>query len=226
MLYYKQMFTGIVEQIGVVTLLTSAAQGGKLTVAIGQDFLNLKLGESVAINGVCLTVVVIKRRFLEFDLSLETLKHTTLGVLKIGERVNLERAMLINGRLGGHLVTGHIDGVGEVRKKIIFDNKGFELYLSLPSDLLRYLIPKGSIAVDGISLTVADLREDLLVIAVIPHTARATTLGSKNVGDRVNLEIDILSKYIERHLAKTAIPGINQDMLDRVGFFPMGWIDN
>jgi len=221
------MFTGLIEEFGVVVSLTRTSTSAKLVIAVGLQLATTKIGESVAVNGVCLTVTSLRRRDLEFDVSLESLKKTTLGTIKVGEKVNLERALLITGRLGGHLVTGHVDGLGEIKKKIIFDNKGFELHVSIPSDLLRYVVPKGSIALDGVSLTAADIRDALLVIAVVPHTGRATLFGSKGVGDQVNVEVDLLSKYIEKHLAKYDAPsGVTQELLDRAGFFPMGWIEN
>jgi riboflavin synthase len=147
-----------------------------------------------------------------------------LSDLRISDQANLERALPVAGRLGGHLVSGHIDGVGEIRKKVPQD-KGLELYLSLPSDLLRYLVPKGSIAIDGISLTVADLRNDLLVVSVIPQTARTTTLAFRAIGDKVNIEVDLLSKYIEKHLQRQS-GGVGDEMLSRMGYLPMGWTDN
>lgn len=122
------------------------------------------------------------------------------------------------------MVTGHVDGVGEIRN-IVKSGNGFDLYVSIPSELLCYLVPKGSIALDGVSLTVADFRQGLVVIAVIPLTAKATTLGSRKIGDKVNIEVDILSKYIEKHLAK-GTAGISEEMLTRVGLMPMGWIEN
>jgi riboflavin synthase len=219
------MFTGIIEELGVVTSLIRGSQAGKLTISVSRDFANIKVGESVAINGVCLTVTGIRRNFIEFDISSETLKKSSLSELKIGDKVNLEKALLVSGRLGGHMVTGHVDGVGEIRNKIDL-GKGFELHVSIPSELLRYLVPKGSIALDGVSLTIADLRNALLVASVVPHTVRSTNLGAKNIGDRVNIEVDVLSKYIERHLKKEMNKGITEDTLTRVGFLPMGWIDN
>lgn len=196
----------------------------KLAISANKLFDGLKVGESVAINGVCLTATGVRRGFAEFDLSSETLGKSTLGELKIGDKVNLEMALPLSGRLGGHLVTGHIDGVGEIRKKAV-SGESFELYLSIPSEILRYLVPKGSIAIDGVSLTVADFMDGLLRISVIPQTARMTTLGSLSVGNRVNIEVDLLSKYIEKHL-RGEPKGITDETMVRVGFLPMGWTDN
>ncbi|MDI6731674.1 MAG: riboflavin synthase [Candidatus Margulisbacteria bacterium] len=223
------MFTGIIEETGVITSLILASENAKLIVAAPRLFTTLKIGDSVAINGVCLTIVNLRLRSnIEFDISSETLKKSTLRDLRIGDKVNLERALTLATRLNGHLVTGHVDGVGEVREKIA-QGKGFELHISLPSDLLPYLVSKGSIAIDGISLTIADLRDGLLIAAVIPHTAAATTLNEIKVGDRVNLEVDILSKYIERHLMREFAPpppAMSQDPMIKLGFLPMGWMDN
>ena len=218
------MFTGIIEELGVVASLIQSSQIGKLAVSSPQIAAAVKIGESVAVNGVCLTVTNQHRNIMEFDVSLETIKKTTLRDLRIGDKVNLERALLISSRVGGHMVSGHIDGVGEIKNRIA-QGKGFELHISLPSDLIRYLVPRGSIAIDGISLTVADLREGLAVIAVIPHSAGATNLGLKKIGDRVNVEVDMLSKYIERHLSMK-MGGVAQDPMMRVGYLPMGWTDN
>lgn len=219
------MFTGIIEQIGVVASLIRVQSGAKLVVAAGKYFDDAKIGDSIAINGACLTVTQVRRGFAEFDISSESLKKSTLGELKISDKVNLEKALPISGRLGGHLVTGHLDGVAEVKNKVA-QGEGFELLLSIPSEILRYLVPKGSIAVDGVSLTVADFRDGLLYLAVIPHSAKSTTLGLLRAGDRVNIEVDLLSKYIEKHLMHGEARGISEEMMLKVGFLPMGWTDN
>lgn len=218
------MFTGIIEQIGIVASVIRAQQSAKLVISGGKYFDDLRVGESVAVDGVCLTASHVRRGFAEFDLSPESLKKTTLSEIKISDKVNLERALPVNGRMGGHLVTGHADGVGEIRSKAA-GGDGFELFLSIPSELLVYLVPKGSIAVDGISLTVADFRDGLLRIFVIPHTAKTTALGVKKVGDRVNIEVDILSKYMEKHL-RGEPKGITEEMMIKMGIMPMGWTDN
>jgi riboflavin synthase len=218
------MFTGIIEQVGVVASFIHGQQSAKLMIASAKIFDDLKVGDSLAVNGACLTVSHERRGFAEFDLSAETLKKTTLGELRIGDKVNLERALLVSGRLGGHLVTGHIDGLGEIRSKVA-RAEGVEFQLSVPSELLRYLVAKGSIAVDGVSLTVADFRDGLFSVAIVPQTLKATNLSQHNVGDRVNLEVDILSKYIEKHL-RGEPKGITDETMMRVGFLPMGWTDN
>ncbi len=219
------MFTGIIEEIGKVVSLNRSSQTGKLTIAVSKDFSPIKTGESIAVNGACLTVTSVKRNNIEFDLSFETLQKTTLHMLKPEDKVNLERALPIAGRLGGHLVSGHVDGIGEIRQKIS-QSKGLELHISVPSQILPFMVSKGSITLDGISLTIADIRKSLLVIYVVPHTAKVTTLSQKNIGDQVNIEVDLLSKYIERHLRQEVNKGITEDTLTRAGFLPMGWIEN
>ena len=218
------MFTGIIEQIGSVTTIIRKGQLARLSVSAPKYFDEIKVGESIAVNGVCLTVNNNRHNAAEFDLSDETVRNSNLGTLKIGEKVNLERALLLHGRLGGHIVTGHIDGVGEIKYKKSA-GEGFELYLSIPSEILRYLVVKGSIAVDGVSLTVADFHEGLLKIAVIPQTAKSTILSLKSQGDRVNLEVDLLSKYVEKHL-RGEPKTISDETMMRVGFLPIGWTDN
>jgi riboflavin synthase len=219
------MFTGIVEQVGLVAGLVRGSKLAKLTVSAAKIFDEAKVGESISVSGVCLTITGVRRNFAEFDLSLETLRTTTLGELRIGDRVNLERALSLSGRLGGHLVMGHVDGVGEIKNQVL-QAESKEFYLSIPSELLRYIVVKGSIAVEGVSLTVSDFRDGLLRVSVIPHTAKSTTLGLKKVGDRVNIEVDILSKYIERHLRGESKPLVGEETLVRMGFLPLGWMDN
>jgi riboflavin synthase len=218
------MFTGIIEQVGIVASLIRGSQSAKLAVAAARIFDDVKTGDSISINGVCLTVTAVRRGLAEFDISAETLRRSNFGELKIGDKVNLEKALPLSGRVGGHLVTGHIDGLGEIKKKVIA-GETFDLYLSVPSEMLRYLVPKGSIAIDGVSLTVADFRDGLLYVSVIPHTVKTTTLGLKNVGDKVNVEVDLFSKYIEKHL-RGEPKGITDEMMMRIGIMPMGWMDN
>jgi riboflavin synthase len=218
------MFTGIIEQVGTVVSLIRTGPSAKLAIAAPKLYDDVKIGDSVAANGVCLTVTAVRRDFGEFDLSAETLKRSTFSHLRIGDKLNLEKALPVSGRLGGHLVSGHIDGTGEIRHKV-GSGEGLELHLSVPSELIQYLVPKGSIAVDGVSLTVADFRDGLVQIAVVPHTLRSTTLGQKALSDRVNIEVDMLSKYIEKHLHGEP-RGISEEMMMRAGFMPLGWSDN
>jgi riboflavin synthase len=218
------MFTGIVEQTGVVAALIKTSPVARLALSAGRFFDDLKTGDSLAVSGVCLTVSQARKGFAEFELSPESLKRTTLGNLKISDKVNLEKALPLTGRLGGHLVSGHIDGVGEIKNKLSAAGSQ-ELFLSVPSEILRYLVPRGSIAVDGVSLTVVDFRDGLLQVMIIPHTAKTSTMGEAQIGDQVNIEVDMLSKYIERHL-KGEPKGVTEEMMLRVGFLPLGWMDN
>lgn len=219
------MFTGIIEELGTVTSIIRAPQAGRIVVAAGKVAAEAKIGDSVAVNGVCLTVTTVRRQFLEFDLSAESLKRANFSDLRVGEKVNLEQAVKVGERLGGHLVTGHVDAAAEI-KRITKVGAGFEFFFSIPGDLFRFMVPKGSVTLDGISLTVADLRDDLLMVAVVPLTIKNTNLRFKAVGDKVNLEVDLLSKYIERHLRSDASLNAPVDPMFQLGYLPMGWIDN
>jgi riboflavin synthase len=186
------MFTGIVEERGRVRSL----EGGRLVVdcrTVGDD---TAVGESVAVNGVCLTVVGAAPGELLFDLAPETLSRTTLSRLRPGDPVNLERPLTLATRLGGHLVQGHVDGVGTVRT-IAGNGQGARLRIALPERLRPYVVEKGSVAVDGVSLTVAAADEEAFEVALVPHTLEVTTLGDRRPGDEVNLETDVLAKYVE-----------------------------
>ena len=187
------MFTGIVEEVGVVESLDS----GRLRIAASTVLEGVGLGDSIAVNGCCLTFREQGNTHGSFDLLDETLNRTNLGNLKPGDLVNLERSVTANGRMGGHFVTGHIDGVGEVE---IFEEKGKNLYfrVALPQQYSRYLVDKGCVSVDGCSLTVCEVEEDSFAIWLIPHTLGKTNLKQRTVGDRINLEFDILAKYVEK----------------------------
>jgi riboflavin synthase len=187
------MFTGIVEEVGRVASLDPT----RLTVSCEVVRRDAPVGASVAVNGTCLTVVA-GDGVLAFDLSEETLARTALRRLETGARVNLERPVTLAARLGGHLVQGHVDGVGEILGVEPDPAGGALLTVRVPSDLLRYVVEKGSIAVDGVSLTVAGIDEHDVSIALIPHTLAATTLGDTRPGDPVNLEVDVIAKYVER----------------------------
>jgi riboflavin synthase len=190
------MFTGIVEELGEV----AAMQGGRLRVAAATVIEDAKTGDSIAVDGCCLTAVELGPGWWEADVSDETLRRTTLGGLTPGARVNLERPVRVSDRLGGHIVQGHVDGVGEVVEPVP------DLRVRMPRPLLRYVVEKGSVAIDGVSLTVVDVLDDGFTVAVIPHTAAVTTLGRRAAGDRVNLEVDVTAKYVERLLAWTSGP--------------------
>lgn len=198
--HLKDMFTGLVEELGEVVALDRLASGGvRLSLrAEGIDG-GIQIGDSVSVNGCCLTVAALDGGMVSFDLLQETLSRTSLGALEKGGCVNLERAMAAGGRFGGHFVQGHVDGTAEI---LSIERHGADvrLEIALPCDAAKYLVLKGSIAVDGISLTVAELHADRFVLWIIPHTLSATNLGRRNAGELVNLEYDLLAKYVERML--------------------------
>ena len=192
------MFTGIVEGVGKVISLKEQRESRCLSLSLPfEDNSGLEAGASLAVNGCCLTFRENANEEGSFDLLDETLARTNLGTLKVGDLVNLERSMTANGRIGGHFVTGHIDVVGEVK---IFEERGKNLYLrvSLPAEYSKYLVDKGSVSVDGCSLTVCEVEEDSFAIWLIPHTLARTNLNDRKVNDKVNLEFDILAKYVAR----------------------------
>lgn len=182
------MFTGIVEELGTL----AERDGGRVRIRAATVLEGLGLGDSIAVNGCCVTAVAAGDGWWEADLTDETFSRTNLGALVPGDRVHLERAVRLADRLGGHMVQGHVDAVGEIVAPAP------HLRVRMPLDLLRYVVPKGSITVDGVSLTVVDVTADGFTVAVIPHTAEVTTLGRFRPGDRVNLEVDVIAKYVER----------------------------
>ncbi len=189
------MFTGIVEEIGTVESFNS----GKICIKAKKVLEQTKLGDSICVNGVCLTVTKLNQNCFYTDVMNETLNRSNLGLLLPGSKVNLERAMSAQGRFGGHIVSGHIDGTGTISKKINDDNAVW-VYISTSKKILKYIIEKGSICIDGISLTVAKVSQNDFAVSVIPHTSEQTTLISKKVGESVNLENDIIGKYVEKLL--------------------------
>jgi len=193
------MFTGIIEELGEAKRIDRKGLNLSIDIALAETTEDLKIGESIAVNGVCFTVVHVGKSFFTVDAVSETLKHTNIGSLKVKDKVNLERALRPSGRFAGHIVSGHIDGVGHIKKKIYRENS-CEMVISFPEHLRKYIVKKGSIALDGVSLTIADGAGNSFRIAVIPHTLKMTTLGLKRIGDKVNIEVDILGKYIERAL--------------------------
>ena len=193
------MFTGIVEEMGGITVLKKTLAGAKLTILASTVMSDLKIGDSVSVNGICLTVVSRSERDFSVEVSPETLSVTTLGSFAVGMPVNLERAMKLNERIGGHLVAGHVDGVGVIRHRHQ-DNNAIVFTIGAPPEILRYCVSKGSITVDGISLTINAVTEQGFSVAIIPHTAKVTILGLKQVNDTVNLESDLIGKYVERLL--------------------------
>ncbi len=194
------MFTGLVEGQGTIRGIAPEGDAIRLDVELPATMTDgLGIGDSVAINGCCLTVIEIDGPVAAFQAGTETLSKTNLGKLDLGHPANLERSLPVDGRLGGHFVQGHVDGVGEV-VSIDRDGEWVTMWFRVPAPLAHLLVPKGSVAVDGISLTVVNVEEDRFNVALIPHTLEVTTLGIRNVGDPVNIETDILGKYVERLL--------------------------
>lgn len=191
------MFTGIIEETGTVAEFTRQAHGATLKVAAETVLSDLTVGGSIAVSGVCLTATAIQDHSFSADLSPETLERTNLG-LKPGSKVNLERPLLPTGRLSGHFVQGHVDGVGELASLAEVGDGNWWLRIRVPQELLRYLVYKGSIAIDGISLTIASVEADTIGVAIIPHTYEATSLGELTTGSKVNLECDVIAKHVER----------------------------
>jgi riboflavin synthase len=216
------MFTGLIEELGVVKSIIRGSKSVRLTVTAHKVLLDAKLGDSIAVNGTCLTVVNYSATAFTADVMPETVDCTVLATLKIGDKVNLERTLAVGDRLGGHIVTGHIDGVGVIKHKQRFDN-AIIITILAPDQVMRYVVQKGSIAIDGISLTVVEYQDTTFMVSLIPHTASVTTLGFKQEGDTVNLETDIIGKYVERMLGKEAKntasgKGISMDFLMQNGF--------
>lgn len=191
------MFTGIIEEIGTVANIERGAKSSRITISAERIFDDLKIGDSVSVNGMCATAAEISGNTFTADIMAESMRRTNLGDLKKGSRVNLERAMQLNGRFGGHIVSGHIDGTGVIISQRREDNAVW-LTVGAPENIMRYIIEKGSVAIDGVSLTVASVYSDAFAVSLIPHTAEETTLLSKRTGEKVNLECDIVGKYIER----------------------------
>lgn len=196
------MFTGLVEIRAAVTRVLEEPPGRRITISAPEFASEATLGESISTNGCCLTVVKINGAELDFQAGPETLSRTNLGELTTGSRVNLERSLKLGDRLGGHLVTGHIDGVGNVARRVD-DHDWSTIWFSAPKELLRQMASKGSVAIDGVSLTLVEVTDTEFSVQLIPHTLAVTTLGARKIGDRVNLETDLLAKYVERQLAYT-----------------------
>lgn len=213
------MFTGLVEGVGKITELKRKAEGLRLAVAPPFPVNELVLGESVAVSGACLTVVAVKGRAFQVDVSPETLARSTLSFRRVGDLVNLERALRLGDRLGGHLVTGHVDALG-ILKERREGTEHLELTFELPAPLAPLVIEKGSIAVDGVSLTVNAVRDQTFTVNIIPYTAKDTNLTGLKIGDRVNLETDIIGKYVARLLGAylPAKSGLTAELLARHGF--------
>ncbi|MDF1612190.1 riboflavin synthase [Stygiobacter electus] len=191
------MFTGLIEEVGKVLSILPISNGKTLKISANKIMDDIKLGDSISINGVCLTVKQLKEKDFEVDAVGETINKTTINLLKIGSFVNLERAIKMNQRLGGHLVLGHVNDIAVIRQ-IRKQGENYLLSIQIPDNLTRYAINEGSIAIDGISLTIAKIIDNILVISVIPYTWQETNLHLRKVGDRLNLEVDVISKYIEK----------------------------
>ena len=194
------MFTGIIEGLGTITAVRPADQGRRLSIEADFVMDRTGIGDSIAVNGACLTAVRVSGRQFDVDVSPETLQRTTLGETRVGTRLNLERALRLSDRLDGHLVSGHIDGTGTLTHRKTTGNAIF-IGFSVPESLARYMIKKGSIAVDGVSLTINTCDARGFEVCIIPHTAQLTTIGQKKAGEKVNIETDIIGKYVERLLS-------------------------
>jgi len=212
------MFTGIVEEIGIVE---KAIKGKLMHLVIrAQKVLpQTKLGDSINVNGVCLSVVNLDKKHFEFDVMAQSQSNTNLSILKAGDGVNLERALSVNSRLGGHTVSGHIDGLGIVKEKIKKQDE-FWLNINAGKDILSYLVHKGSVAIDGVSLTVVDVAKNYFSVALIPHTLKNTTLSFKEPKAKLNLEVDMLSKYVFKYFEKQKTSGskVSESYLKKMGF--------
>ncbi|MFQ5991644.1 MAG: riboflavin synthase [Nitrospiraceae bacterium] len=216
------MFTGIIEEIGVVKALDAGLTTTRLDILASTVIETLTVGDSISVNGACLTVVGVNDREFSVEVSSETLSVTTLGSLAAGAPLNLERAMKLSDRINGHLVSGHVDGVGVIKQR---DQQGNSIVLVIegPSEILRYCVPKGSVTVDGVSMTINQVKKKSFDIAIIPHTAKVTTLGLRGVGEKVNLEADLIGKYVERLLQGRGVlptqsaPAIDREYLQKRG---------
>lgn len=217
----KDMFTGIIQGLGVVKGIEKRGESGRITIQV-QDSrfkiqgptLHFSVGDSIAVDGVCLTVVEVQANSFSCDLSEETIKSTTLGGMKRGTKVNLEKALRASDHIGGHIVTGHVDGTGVITKKTARGDFSI-MEFDIPKGLIKQVVKRGSIAIDGISLTVVEVWEGGIRVHLIPHTLKVTNLSVKGVGDRVNVETDIIGKYVERFLV--GYKGIDEGFLRRTG---------
>ena len=215
------MFTGIIEATGKLAAVVQRGNDISVTIESEElDFSDVKLGDSIACNGVCLTVTHLAQHSFNADISSETLAHTLFGHYKTGQRINLEKAMLPTTRMGGHIVSGHVDGVSQVIK-IEQSGRASNIWLSLPATLARYVAAKGSITVDGISLTVNELNHDAFRLTIVPHTAAHTTIAALKAGSKVHLEVDVIARYLERLLSKDSAGvtgGVSMALLSQRGF--------
>ena len=220
------MFTGIIEGLGTLSGIRPAGQGKRLTIDADYTLDQTRIGDSIAVNGACLTVVKVNLKRFEVDLSPETLEVSTFEGAKLGDRLNLERAMRLSDRIDGHLVLGHVDGIGVIKERKKVAN-AVMVTIGVPEALARYMIQKGSIAIDGISLTINACEPKRITVSIIPHTAEKTTIGMKQNGDPVNLETDMIGKYVERFTQAGSVDsskktnassGIDMEYLAKSGF--------
>ena len=211
------MFTGIIEEIGTVRRIEHGAKGARLTIQANTVLEDTRIGDSIATNGVCLTVVSMTGDSFSADVMAESLRRSSLGTLQGGSPVNLERAMAANGRFGGHIVSGHIDGTGTIASQKREDNAVW-VKIKTPAPLLRYIVEKGSIAIDGVSLTVAAVTDTDVSVSIIPHTGAQTILLGKKPGEPVNLECDVIGQYVEKLTAPHKTGGISTNFLAENGF--------
>lgn len=216
------MFTGIIEEIGIVRDISMGKKGAKITIDAAEILKDVALGDSISTNGVCLTVTKYSKSKFTVDVMGETIRRSNLGYLKKGDKVNLERALALGGRFGGHIVSGHIDGIGTITE---FKKEGNSIWITIDAntEILNNVVLKGSIAIDGVSLTVADVNDSAFKVCVIPHTQSETILILKRAGDKVNLECDVIAKYVEKLLNvktnKVEKKNIDIDFLKENGFY-------
>ncbi|MEW5705203.1 MAG: riboflavin synthase [Actinomycetota bacterium] len=214
----SRMFTGIIEDLGKIQSIKRGAEDFIIEIKSAKLTPELNIGDSIAVNGICLTVTTKSNNSFTVDVMPETVKKTSLNELKVSDMVNLERAMTPSSRFGGHMVSGHVDGVGEIKSRVSHRN-AFLIKIKAPESVTRYLIDRGSIAVDGISLTVMEYGLDYVGVSIIPHTAKVTTLGFKGPGDKVNLEVDLIGKYVEKFIANQyRNQGLTMEKLREFGF--------
>ncbi|MGI5308835.1 riboflavin synthase [Rheinheimera sp. WS51] len=215
------MFTGIIEAVGDISQIQQHGTDLSITVTSQElDFSDVKLGDSIATNGVCLTVTSRQNQSFTADVSAETIAYSQFGQYQVGQRVNLEKAMLASSRFGGHIVSGHVDAVTQVTK-IVPEGRALQVWLAMPSELARYIAHKGSVTVDGISLTVNSVQNDSFRLTIVPHTAAQTTVSQLKVGTKVHIEVDVIARYLERLTqASHSEPaqGVTKSLLSQRGF--------
>ena len=211
------MFTGLIEEIGTIEQLQKNRGTLRFTISAKEVVKDLAVDDSVSINGVCLTVIQFSKSNFQVEAVEETLSKTTLGSSKTGSQVNLERSLRFSDRMGGHFVQGHVDAVGEV-VAVKRQEGGVLLSIKLPSHLLKYVISEGSVAIDGVSLTIARLKENKITISLIPHTLEKTILANLKAGDGVNIEVDLIGKYVERILTRPNQSKISEEWLQEIGY--------